>query len=103
MGAYHQLWQIEKSFRMSKTDLRARPIFHHQRDSIEAYFSIVFAGLAVAPWLERTTGWSIKNLVQTLRKHCSIAVRTGDHILHAGTPLDDGTRAALNAIKSAGR
>jgi hypothetical protein len=30
MGAYHQLWQIEKSFRMSRTDLRARPIYHPQ-------------------------------------------------------------------------
>jgi transposase len=36
LSAYHQLWQIEKSFRMSKTDLRARPIYHHKRDSIEA-------------------------------------------------------------------
>jgi len=26
LGAYHQLWQVEKSFRMSKSDLRARPI-----------------------------------------------------------------------------
>ena len=47
MGAYHQLWQIEKSFRMSKTDLRARPIYHHKRDSIEAHLTIVFAALAV--------------------------------------------------------
>jgi len=30
LGAYHQLWQIEASFRMSKTDLRARPIYHPQ-------------------------------------------------------------------------
>jgi len=37
LTAYHQLWQIEKSFRMSKTDLRARPIYHHKRDSIEAH------------------------------------------------------------------
>jgi hypothetical protein len=37
MGAYHQTWQIEKSFRMSKSDLRARPIYHHKRDSIEAH------------------------------------------------------------------
>ena len=48
MGAYHQLWQIEKSFRMSKTDLRARPIYHHKRDSIEAHLTIVFAALAVS-------------------------------------------------------
>ena len=56
MGAYHQLWQIEKSFRMSKSDLRARPIYHHKRDSIEAHLTIVFAALAVSRWLERSTG-----------------------------------------------
>src|SRR4029450_5097802 len=35
MGAYHQLWQIEKSFRMSKSDLRARPIYHHNPPLIQ--------------------------------------------------------------------
>ena len=101
MGAYHQLWQIEKSFRMSKSDLRARPIYHHKRDSIEAHLTIVFAALAISRWLERETEWSIKKLVKTLRPYRSIAVRTGDHILHAGTPLDDTTRAALNAVRAA--
>jgi hypothetical protein len=43
MAAYHQLWQVEKSFRMSKTDLRARPIYHHKRDSIEENLTIVMA------------------------------------------------------------
>jgi transposase len=82
MGAYHQLWQIEKSFRMSKTDLRARPIYHHKRDSIEAHLTIVMAALAVSRWLERQTGWSIKKFVTTLRRYRSIAVQTGDHILY---------------------
>jgi IS4 transposase len=36
IDAYRQLWHIEKSFRMSKYDLQARPIYHHWRDSIEA-------------------------------------------------------------------
>jgi transposase len=49
LGAYHQLWQIEKSFRMSKTDLRTRPIYHHKRDSIEAHPTIVMAALATLP------------------------------------------------------
>jgi hypothetical protein len=101
LGAYHQLWQIEKSFRMSKSDLRARPIYHYKRDSIEAHLTIVMAALAVSRWLERVTGWSIKKLVQTLRHYRSIAVKTGDHILHAGTPLDDDARAVVNAIKTA--
>ena len=29
IAAYHDLWQVEKSFRISKSVLRARPIFHH--------------------------------------------------------------------------
>ena len=47
IGAYHQLWHIEKAFRMSKHDLRARPIYHYKRDSIEAHLTVVFAALAV--------------------------------------------------------
>jgi hypothetical protein len=45
IGACHQLFQIEKSFRMAK---RARPACHHQRDSTEAHLTIVFAALAVS-------------------------------------------------------
>jgi len=101
LGAYHQLWKIEKSFRMSKSDLRARPIYHHKRESIDAHLTIVMAALAVSHWLERTTDTSIKKIVQTLRRHRSIAVQTGDHILHAGTPLDDDAKAIVNAVKAA--
>jgi Transposase DDE domain len=34
--AYHELYQVERSFRMAKSDLAARPMFHRIRDSIEA-------------------------------------------------------------------
>ena len=55
IGAYHQLWHIEKAFRMSKHDLRARPIYHHTRESIEAHLTIVFAALAVTRLIEDRT------------------------------------------------
>ena len=61
IGAYHQLFQIEKSFRMAKSDLQARPIYHRNRDSIEAHLTIVFAALAVSRWIEHATGWSIRS------------------------------------------
>lgn len=56
IGAYHQLWHIEKSFRMSKHDLAARPIYHHLRESIDAHLSVVVAALAVSHWIETQTG-----------------------------------------------
>jgi hypothetical protein len=74
----------------------ARPIYHHQRDSIEAHLTIVMAALAVSRWLERQTGCSIRKIVQTLRPYRSLAVQTGSHILRAGTPLDDQARAIIN-------
>ena len=36
---YKELWQIEKAFRMSKTDLRIRPIYHRKQHRIEAHIS----------------------------------------------------------------
>ncbi|GAA4407099.1 hypothetical protein GCM10023147_50990 [Tsukamurella soli] len=64
---YHELWHVEQSFRMSKTDLRARPIFHHTRDAIEAHLTIVFAALAVARAVQEQTGLAIGNVVKQLR------------------------------------
>lgn len=72
IDAYHQLFQVEKSFRMSKSDLKARPIFHHKRDSIEAHLTIVFTALAVAHYIESRAGVSIKKFIRTLEP-----VRTG--------------------------
>jgi len=39
---YKHLWQIERAFRISKTDLKIRPIFHFQRRRIEAHICIAF-------------------------------------------------------------
>lgn len=64
IDAYHQLFQVEKSFRMSKSDLKARPIFHHKRDSIEAHLTIVFLALAISRRIEAATGVSIKRFVR---------------------------------------
>lgn len=62
---------------MSKI-LKARPVYHHLKDSIDARLTIVFAALAVARWLESTTGVSIKALVKTLRRHRTIDIQAGD-------------------------
>ena len=49
---YSHLWQIEKAFRISKTDLRIRPIYHRKKNRIEAHICIVFATYAVFKELE---------------------------------------------------
>jgi len=50
---YRHLWQIEKAFRISKTDLRIRPIFHRLKDRIEAHICIAFVAYTIYKELER--------------------------------------------------
>ena len=50
--AYHQLFNVETSFRMAKSDLKARPVFHHKRNAIEAHLTIVFTSLAISRQIE---------------------------------------------------
>ena len=98
IGAYHRLFQIEKSFRMSKHDLQARPVYHHKRDSIEAHLTVVFAALAVSRWIEQTTGWSIKKFVRTARRYRTIEIQAGPQTITAADPLPDDLRKALRSV-----
>ena len=50
---YKNLWHIEKAFRMSKTDLRIRPIFHRLQSRIEAHICISFTAYCIYKELER--------------------------------------------------
>lgn len=53
MENYKNLWHIEKAFRMSKTDLRIRPIYHRLRNRIEAHICISFTAYCIYKELER--------------------------------------------------
>ncbi len=103
IGAYHQLFQIEKSFRMAKSDLQARPIYHRTRDSIEAHLTIVFAALAVSRWIEHQTGWSIRKFVKTARRYRTIQIQAGAHVITAADPIPGDLRQALEAINHVSR
>lgn len=50
---YNQLWQIEKAFRVMKTDLKIRPIFHRAKRRIEAHICLSFVAYKVYKELER--------------------------------------------------
>lgn len=50
---YAQLWRIEKAFRIAKTDLKIRPIFHRKQRRIEAHICLTFVAYKVYKELER--------------------------------------------------
>jgi hypothetical protein len=74
---------------MIKSDLRARPVFHHERAAIEVHLPVVMTALAVAGHLQDTTGLSIKKIVRALRPLQQITVNIGGHEHTAADPLTD--------------
>lgn len=98
IASYHALWQVEASFRMSKTDLRARPMFHHTREAIEAHLTVVFTALAIARYLQDATGTSIKKIVHTLRPIQQITVRIAGYEHLAEDPLTPVAATIVEAL-----
>jgi len=73
---YRGLWKIEETFRVTKSDLEARPVFVSTESHIEAHFLTCFVSLVIARILEMKTKhkYSITKLLESLRKaECSYA------------------------------
>ena len=78
---YKDLWKVEHSFRVTKSDLKARPIFHRLDDAIKAHVIIVFAALAISRYIEIKTGLSIKKALKISKKlltHKVTNTKTGE-------------------------
>ena len=98
IGAYRQLLKIEKSFRMSKSDLKARPIYHHKRDSIEAHLTVVMAAMAVGHLLEQRSGLSLKRLVRTLKRYRTFELTIAGQTVHAASPVPPEIAELITAL-----
>ena len=98
VSSYHELWHVEQSFRMSKHDLRARPVFHHQCDAIEAHLTVVMAALAVARYLQDVTGISIKRIIRALKPLQEVTINLNGHHLTAADPLPPEAEEILTAL-----
>ena len=87
--SYHDLWHVEQSFRMSKSDLAARPIFHRTREAIESHLTIVFTALAIARDLQARSGWSLKKIVRGLRPLQQATIQLAGQQLNAEPAIPD--------------
>ena len=59
---YNNLWKIEKAFRITKNEIKVRPIFHYKQRRIEAHISIAFVAYKVYKELERQLSEKGSNL-----------------------------------------
>lgn len=65
---YHELYKIEQAFRISKSDLKTRPIFHYKQDPIKLHVLICFVALVVSKNIELQTKLSIRSLMHESKK-----------------------------------
>jgi transposase len=78
---YHQLWAIERTFRISKNDLEIRPIYHHLKRRIEAHIAIAFAACKIYKELERQleikkTDMSAEQVIDILKTILMVEFKT---------------------------
>jgi len=85
---YNNLWKIERAFRISKTDLKIRPIFHRLRDRIEAHICISFMSYVVYKELERAlkqtlSEISIEKTIKQINKMYEVNAISDNGISHS--------------------
>lgn len=99
ISAYHDLWQVEASFRMTKSDLRARPIFHREKDSIDAHLTVVFAALAIGRHLQELSGVPLKRLITDLKAIRSAKVLINGQVLTFAAQVPEGLEEVLTKLR----
>ncbi len=62
IAQYANLWQVEESFRVTKHDLRIRPVFHWKSSRVKAHMAISFAAYALVRHLEYRVRLQYKKL-----------------------------------------
>ncbi len=67
IARYKDLWRVEKSFRIAKSDLEARPIYHRRENSIQYHILIVFIALCMAKVIEMEKQESIQKVMESLK------------------------------------
>jgi len=102
IASYHDLWHVEASFRMSKTDLRARPMFARTEDAIEAHLTIVFAALAVSREVQTRTGLALRNVLRQLRPLRSATIAINSAVQTIPPAISDEQQTILDALTRAG-
>ena len=98
---YHALWHVEQAFRMTKSDLQARPIFHHKEDSVKAHLVICFIALAMGKYLEIKTGQSIRHFVDLLWlvTDAQILDTTTSETMTLRSPIGDELKSLLQKLQ----
>ena len=71
---YHELYKIEQAFRIAKSDLETRPIFHFKEEPIKLHMLICFMSLVISKHIELKTKDSIKKFITEAKKITDVRI-----------------------------
>lgn len=63
---YHDLWHVEQAFRIAKSDLASRPVFHHKNQAVRSHILICFTALMLSKYLEIKTKLPIRQVIDSI-------------------------------------
>lgn len=74
LDRYKDLWRVEQSFRIAKSDLEIRPVYHRRETSIKSHILIVFMALCLSRVIELETGKSVRRVMDELKDKWTITL-----------------------------
>ena len=100
---YHGLWVVERAFRIGKSNLEMRPMFHFTPKRIEAHICICFVAYKVYKELERTLrmmeiGMSVDKVLFIAKTITTLKIRLPNGELYTETLYNTPQQAALNPL-----
>ena len=90
IARYHDLWHVEHSFRIAKSDLASRPVFHYKQNAITSHILICFTALMIAKYMELKTNLPLRQITDAIWEINEVC------LLNSATGLSFTVRSALN-------
>jgi len=79
---YKGLWKIEETFKVTKSDLRTRPVYLSREEHIEAHFLVCFVALTILRVLEYRLGdkYCARSIARSLEKASGTLLEDGYYV-----------------------
>jgi hypothetical protein len=95
---YRGLWKIEESFKITKSDLEARPVYLSREDRIQTHFLICFIALVISRILQHKVGnrYPVSRILESLSNVCCSPVKENYYMFDYRDEVTDSVGEALN-------
>jgi transposase len=98
IDTYKGLWRIEETFKVTKSDLEARPVYVSREDHIEAHFLTCFVALVIIRLLQLKTGneYSTGKMLGSLQKSCCVNFHENHYVFDYNDEILDSIGKVVN-------